>query len=111
MLSLSLCFTKKTPSLSPMSSVVSLVVRRAAARDTTTNSVSEASLTLRPSCSLEALKAAVRQAFAPELDGQVRAKKKRRKARVTCFLPFLLSLSRALFAHLSLRQSKNDDGS
>lgn len=51
-------------------SVVSLVIRRAA-RDNA-SPLSEASLTLRPSSSLEALKVAVRQAFAPELDGQVR---------------------------------------
>jgi hypothetical protein len=55
-------------------SVVSLVVRRAS-RDNH-SSLPETSLTLRPSSSLDALKAAVRQAFAPELDGQVRRRRK-----------------------------------
>lgn len=48
-------------------SVVSLVVRRAS-RD---GGTADASLTLRPTTTLEALKSAVRTAFAPELDGQV----------------------------------------
>jgi hypothetical protein len=74
-------------------SVVSLVVRRAA-RDSSSSSssTSEASLTLRPSSSLDALKAAVRQAFAPELDGQVRRRQRRRQrreiARVTRLFSF-----------------------
>ena len=61
-------------------SVVSLVVRRAS-RDTNSSALSEASLTLRPSSSLDALKAAVRQAFAPELDGQVRRNDERGSER------------------------------
>ena len=64
-------------------SVVSLVVRRATRDDNSSSGLSEATLTLRPTSSLEALKAAVRQAFAPELDGQVRRRRRRREQRET----------------------------
>lgn len=95
-------------------SVVSLVVRRAARDSSSSSSTSEASLTLRPSSSLDALKAAVRQAFAPELDGQVRRRQRHRQrreiARVTrlfsfpasaCFFlpPFFSAFYRSRGAH------------